>query len=605
MQSFSPRRRQGIRTRMAIRSLLTFLLLVVASSLTTPVFSTDSKSDENIRFTVEFSASDLQVTSVEEFQRISLPACDFSDQVGAPEVPVRTVHVALPQGAQLRKWSVQNQCWLPFPGQFNLIPVQPPQILSASASEELIFKSYSGIQLDGQAYPKDVAKFVGQGMIDGLPIAEFLIYPIRYWPGDPGKIEICVRVDLQLELDLSAALAGDSVSPGTIAQRQKDLTVNPEKVSARPPSLTRRTGDLPPASAEYLIVTPYQFASTFQPLADWKTQKGVPARVVTIGEIQGFGFPGDIQAQIREFIRCAAEEWGVMWVLLGGDTQYVPERRAYAMDCEKGVGPNSIPCDLYYADLDGNWNADGDGTYGEIGDDVDLYSDIFVGRAPVNNLSEAQTFVRKVLEYEKSPPADYATSMLFFAQLEWPTADSSESTELIDQRYVPERFDPITKLYQTLGNETRATVLQALQQGHHFINHTGHAGYYRLSAGASGEWLLIEDVDNLTNGNRLSIGYSTGCYPGDFPSDCIAEHFLTNPNGGGIAFIGNSRYGWGSPGNPKFGYSDRYNQQFYKSIFVSGKRQLGEVLAHEKAVLAHFGALVAHILRTEKREYMV
>ena len=57
--------------------------------------------------------------------------------------------------------------------------------------------------------------------------------------------------------------------------------------------------------------------------------------------------------------------------------------------------------------------------------------------------------------------------------------------------------------------------------------------------------LYTDDMDALTNGEKQTILYSMGCDPAAFDvTNCIAEHFVRNSNGGGIAFIGNSRYGW-------------------------------------------------------------
>ncbi|MCD6501549.1 T9SS type A sorting domain-containing protein, partial [bacterium] len=71
-------------------------------------------------------------------------------------------------------------------------------------------------------------------------------------------------------------------------------------------------------------------------------------------------------------------------------------------------------------------------------------------------------------------------------------------------------------------------------------------------------------------------------WPAAFDKDCIAEHFVNNPNGGGAAFIGNSRYGWGSPGNAGRGYSEVLDRAFWEEIFA-GNFQLGAALAISKA----------------------
>jgi hypothetical protein len=52
---------------------------------------------------------------------------------------------------------------------------------------------------------------------------------------------------------------------------------------------------------------------------------------------------------------------------------------------------DGIPTDLLLALLDGDWNADGDGLWGEVEDGVDLLPEVAVGRIAAGNATEAQT----------------------------------------------------------------------------------------------------------------------------------------------------------------------------------------------------------------------
>ena len=70
-------------------------------------------------------------------------------------------------------------------------------------------------------------------------------------------------------------------------------------------------------------------------------------------------------------------------------------------------------------------------------------------------------------------------------------------------------------------------------------NHLGHANTSYVMK------LVNSNVDALTNDNYFFI-YSQGCYPGNFPDDCIAEHFTTSTRHGAAAVIFNSRYGFGA-----------------------------------------------------------
>ncbi len=173
-----------------------------------------------------------------------------------------------------------------------------------------------------------------------------------------------------------------------------DLTPPQPDVLSRP----AQTDPLIP----YLIVADESLASAFRPLAHWKTQKGLPARIATTRWIAANYGGVDLAERIRNFLREAYAFWGTTWVLLASDVEtadFVP--LAPVREGWIGAGYSlPIPTDLYYADLDGDWNADHDAYFGEPGDGMDLYPDLFVGRAPVRTPEEATVFVDKILTYE-------------------------------------------------------------------------------------------------------------------------------------------------------------------------------------------------------------
>ncbi|MCK4409630.1 MAG: hypothetical protein KAW67_06065, partial [Candidatus Eisenbacteria sp.] len=298
----------------------------------------------------------------------------------------------------------------------------------------------------------------------------------------------------------------------------------------------------------------------------------------------------DAQEQIRNCIIDYYENKGTMWVLLGGDTGVVPARTVYAMTSGVG-GPSDedqIRCDLYYADLDGTWDDSGNGTYGEISlDNIDMYADVFVGRAPVDNTTEAARFVNKVLTYEGARggdplPTDYQEDTLFMAEVLWssPWTDHAICKNMIDDESVPSLFDPITKLYQTSGNLSRSSAIAAMNDGYNIINHNGHANTTVLSIGSGA--LYRSDFDGLSNGPRYGLFYSIGCWSAAIDKDCIAEHWVNSSGGGGSAYIGNSRYGWGSPGNPGTGTGDLFDREFFNKLFNEGLEHAGVAHAAHK-----------------------
>ncbi len=77
--------------------------------------------------------------------------------------------------------------------------------------------------------------------------------------------------------------------------------------------------------------------------------------------------PGsDLAETIRSFLRAAHDEWGVRSVVLGGDTDVVPYRLVRSTFYPPN-GYTEIATDLYFACLDGDWNANGNDIYGEMG----------------------------------------------------------------------------------------------------------------------------------------------------------------------------------------------------------------------------------------------
>jgi len=547
-----------------------------------------AKGDELIQ-SVDFSIADLVFSTSQGFDIIYLKGCDITDQVGEPQLPVKLLHVALPPGSKIEQVVVTKVESQTLPNDYHIFPAQSPQILSLK-NEPIPFvqpkpKVYSLME----EYPGKLVEYTETGFMGGYQLAGILVYPLQYIPSQK-KIKFCSHIEFKVRYSFGGksplpVMKGSHVGRALYEGIMKRAVLNPKGVSLKLKAEEISFSLLPPGDYEYVIITDTTFVSTFQALAEWKTKKGVPAKIITTNWIYSHYSGYDNAEKVRNFIKDAYQNWGTIWVLLGGDTNFVPARIAWAMDCEAGYYPdeNDIRCDLYFSDLDGAWDANGNHIYGEVEDSIDMYPDVFVGRASCSTVSKAQALVNKLLTYEKNPPTDYQTKMLFCAEILWsdPYTNSGLAKDLVDERYVPPQFDPITKLYEALGNESRATVIAAMNAGQNIINHDGHANYSVMGMGTG--YLYNSDMDGLHNHPRNSILFSIGCWPAAFDYDCIAEHFINNSNGGGVAFIGNSRYGWGSPGNPEHGYSDRYDQQFFAALFSRDFYHIGATLADMKA----------------------
>jgi hypothetical protein len=539
--------------------------------------------------TIRLRPQDLSIVRADGYDVVTLEGADVTREPGHPQLPVLPVVLAIPAGAEVESIEILSTESSEIREGAYPRPAQPPRILPVpglSLPEWRPVRPDPAVYGRARTYPGELAEIVSEGRLAGGTAVGIAVYPVQFLPG-VRKLRFFPQITLRLRYREGPALPSTEVSPEPL-RMAATLVENAEAVAPRRLLIDEAETLLDPGDYEYVIITDPGYMATLQPLLDWKTKKGVPTTMVSAGWIDAT-YPGvDTQERIREFIRDARDTWGAIWFLLGSDTQDIPARRAYAMTCEAGGHPDedAIGCDLYYADLDGTWNADGDEIYGETVDAVDLYPDVFVGRASVRTNAQLAAFVSKVIAYEHTPPAGEQLDMLMAAEILWtdPFTDSGVSLNLIDRQYVPPRFDPITKLYETLGNESVETVVNALNDGKGLFLHAGHAWYTVMGCGEG--YLTWDDVNGLTNAPACPVVYSIGCWPAAFDltgQECIAEWFVRNPDGGAVAFIGNSRYGWGSPGNPAYGYSDRFMHEFYRVLFVEGIRNAGACLATAKA----------------------
>ncbi len=560
-------------------ALATALLLTAMGAIST------ISAAQPTAMTLDFAESDITTVRDGEFDVIRIDGLRATLDLGHPELPVQYLRFALPEGTTASGLDVSVRDISTLPGRYTVRPVQPQIPFSLPVVPERIDPS-PDVYESARPYPESPARLIDTGNVGGHTVATVAVYPLQYHPSDGtltlnGTIEISIATS-PAERAARRPAARSATASEAVAGRVRTMVVNPQDVL---PVATPRTRD---AGVDYLIITDATYVDEFQPLADWKTDKGVPAEIITTSSIYS-GYSGvDNQERIRNCIIDYYTTQGTTWVLLAGDTDVVPARRAFAMDVGTS-NENALQCDLYYSDLDGTWNGDGDSTWGEITqDDLDLYADVFVGRAPVNTSTEASRFVSKVLTYEGAPggnplPTDYQEEMLFLAEVLWdePFTDHGICKNMIDDDSVPPNFDPITKLYETNGQLTKSQTIAQLNAGQNITNHNGHAYYNVMSIGNSS--LYSSDFDGLTNYDRQGIWYTIGCWPAAIDYNCIAEHWMNSP-GGGVAFIGNSRYGWGSPGGPGNGTSDRFDREFFNQLFNAGHDIIGVAHAAHKDV---------------------
>ena len=508
----------------------------------------------SVRQHLAYSPGDLQVSSLDGKTTLMLPDCELTAEVGAPQLLRHSVFIPLPFGARVTGVRVIRQQEKELSGEYDLPTVQPPAITLEGVSPRLV-KPDPAIMTSATPWPLKTVELAGQGKLEGRDVAIVTTWPLHY---SPLTRKLCLLTHIEFDLDYRLA-----------------------------PSLPGSLAPFPEGQGfEYLIVTSPDLDSAFLPLMLLKYVKGMRPALRDINWIEANYSGRDPAERLRNYLKTCYPDSGLQWVLLGGDVSIVPVRYAFAMACSANIAPreDSLPCDLYYSDLNSDWDRNSNNLFGEVADSIDLFPDVYVGRAPVEDANEAQTFVSKLLTYEYNPPGDFETTALFCGEVLWqnPYTDQGVAKNWIDDQYLPPRFKPVHKLYQSQGTENIDTVIAELNQGRNLFNHDGHGWYDAMSVGGSPNYLNRENMDALTNAPRFGICYSIGCWTTAFDFDAVSEHFINARNGGGVAFIGNSSYGWGAPGNPRFGYSDRFDAEFYHQVFAESVMEIGKALAMDK-----------------------
>ncbi len=495
-----------------------------------------------------------------------------------PSLPAKYFTFSVPYNATDISVSANILDYNLIPSPAKVIPMQEPQPSNGSVSIEFTLPD-STIYNTNAYYPSQITKIVGEGYYLGdNHVVTVAIQPIQYNP-----VSNTLKVNNELNLNISYTLVDKTMLPMRVLSRNsstlradginkaKSLVLNPTNVEnfAAPftPSITPSTTEAIPMY-QYCIITSRELAPAFERLAAFKKNKGYDAGIVCMEDIiacenyeEGDIISGinDDAGKLRAFLSDAWEN-GTEYVLLGGKEPHVPIRYAIR-----------TPTDLYFSDISGNWNADNDLQYGEKDiANIDYCPDLFVGRLLCNNIDEINNYIDKLLIYELNPGAgDFQYLQRSFI------IDADEMERNNEANYIAIESLPIFP-YSTIKHgstdySSGAEIISDLNSTYHgFISLHGHGnpGAIDLTDGRAGigaidndspnDWYITKEsgnaLDCLINKDYPNICYSTSCtnMPFDIYTSSgstynvsmnIGESFTLGKNYGGVAFLGNTRYG--------------------------------------------------------------
>ncbi|MBN1270211.1 MAG: hypothetical protein JXB04_11540 [Kiritimatiellae bacterium] len=522
-----------------------------------------------------------------DYARVTVAGCASLSRIGEPIVPLSTARLLLPAGYRVvgvradtpvdpvtleGSWTVE----------FGRTPVRQPRREEGGAPIAADDEPDPAIYGSSAPYPGDWVELAGVQSLNGHNIALIRVYPVRYVPAQ-GELFFAPRIEITLTLAPGSSRERAHPAARTrsrTATRVADFVDNPETLEDAAAGGTKAS-PAPLNGYDYLLITPTNLLSAFQPLLDRKSADGLAVQTESIESITTNYAGSDLAEKVRHCIRHAYTNWGVEYVLLGGDITNVPCRYAY-VDMDLPELDSYIPCDLYYACLDGSWNFDGDGRWGEPTDgegagDVDLLAEVIVGRAPVDTPAEAALFVEKALRYETNGHP-HAEDVLLTAQYLGYYAPGVHAQG-------GDMFDPMLPLLndhvltwlddrpETTAQWAAADAIAALNSNPHIVMYAGHGDVDAVMR------LEISDLDAVTNA-ELFLAHSVSCNAGEFDNDqfspdCIGEEFVKRHSGGAFAAVFNSREGWFDP-QEEWRYSGEFQIEFFDQLIVQGQTRAGQ-----------------------------
>jgi hypothetical protein len=569
--------------------------------------------DQVFTHNVATTLDELSISQTANGARYVFDPVNVTDIDGAPEIPYKVVKLVLPSDTKVISVEAVGS-------DFSSIAEGVDLSWCEGDIKTDILESYVPAQKNRDVYssnnlmPGKYVELINSGYMGSQHLATIAVYPVQYRPAS-GEIVLVRNIEIEINLQDNHVLLR-SANNNNDADLLVGLVDNPDDLPSQGPMIATGSGPIPGSTtmglgAEYLVITSGELAPAFYPFVVWKNQKGLLTEIVLIEDILARYSGVDDAERLREYLK-EAYAAGAKWVLLGGDETIIPIRYAYPgnVSAAQALRYEQVT-DLYFADLTGDWNADGDQTWGEyLQDSPDIFPEVYVGRVPVKNQTDIEVWVNKEIMYETNPnngDFDYLTRGLFITADQM--RDLNEHTQLASAMPANFEVDYSRCAEEPSGGAaaptqpTGETIRDVMSEGWGFVSNLNHGGFYYYGAmtpGYNGNPRSDFFGDTLSEGNGTSslsrldesdkygIHYSISCYtaaydfdqevfwPGPFiTNNSFMEAYLFLPNKGGVAFLGNTRWGWVSS-------SFQLEKKFIDYVFADTSRNIAVAEALSK-----------------------
>lgn len=546
--------------------------------------------------TLNFSMYDFTmddcVRNGQSMQEIGLDGVFLPNNEGAPNLPVLSRFIAVPNGAQVSVEVVKSRTEAYH--NVNLAPA--PHIPLDNERGPLQYNKDLSIFSKDAFYPAQPVSVSGLHKMRGVSTSVLSITPYQY---NPVTKELLVYRDIEVKISFT----GGDGQFGESRLRDRfwepilmDNLLNHNSLPAFS-TLYQSSGNNKTTTAtgcEYLIIVPNDaiFSQWADSIKAFRTEQGILTKVVTLSQIGG-----NTTSAIENYINNAYNTWDI-------------PPSAILMMADYGTNAsNSITAPI--------WDSYcvSDNIYGDV--DNDDLPDIAMARMTANNASQLETYCRKFLDYERNPPTDPNFYKKPITALGWQTErwfqicseviggflkyglgkqpvrvnavydgnpdvdpwSTATNTNTVVTYFGPSGLNYIPSNPQALGGWTGGTasiINQNLNAGAFMLQHRDHG----METGWGEPSYTNSSIDGLTNVGKLAYIFSVNCLTGkyNYSAECFAEKFhrykYNGQNAGCVGILAasetsysfvNDTYVWGLMDNlwPQFmpAYGEMFQQR--------------------------------------------
>jgi Peptidase family C25/Propeptide_C25/HYDIN/CFA65/VesB-like, Ig-like domain/FlgD Ig-like domain len=457
-----------------------------------PLFDHTSYRKESTTINFSLNGYEKESITVEgiEYQKIFVPNEGDFVEVGKPDLPCFTRLIAIPNTGTPRLEILNFEEEIIS----NVIVYPRQELQSESQPNRHEFEIDENYYAYGSLFPVTMCDLGEPAIMRDLRIVSVSINPFQYDPVT-RELKIFTNVDVIIRTEGGSGqnvLRDDYKISRAFEPIYKSTVINYESTSSR---------EVIYQNPSYLFIhtNDNSVEDALGYLADWKHQKGFEVSIHSVNSGTSFN-------TIKSYIQTAYDTWEnpPEFVCLLGDAS----------------GPYNIPTDY-------TGGGEGDQGYTRL-DGNDILADVLIGRLSIETITQLQTIIYKILNYEMQP---YMGQTNWYEKVLLVGDPGSSGTSTIDTKQhikqIMTVYNPDYTFYEVYGGSFSSNMSSYTNSGVSYFN---YRGYMNMSGFGNSQ------INALNNGFMLPVVTIPTCATGTFASQTArSEEFLRA----------------GSPGSPK------------------------------------------------------